>query len=290
MTLKNLKVSIIVCTHNGALTISQCLSSLKKQNYPSQKYEVIVIDNASTDNTKRLIKNVQYVYEAKLGLSIARNRGIKQAKGEIVAFIDDDALADKNWLKHLVSQFKTKKIWAVGGQVKPKYQVKPPNWLPKKYLFALSICHLGSTIKSVPDIIGTNMAFRKTIFSQIGYFNPRLGRRANKLFSSEEIDLCQRITKANGKIIYTPHAIVRHLVSKQRLTKRFFTLRIFFEGVSLARMDKENINFNKRFRRLIFHRSRALITALIKLLIYRRFTYWCDFLLNLGYFSGFFPA
>jgi glycosyltransferase involved in cell wall biosynthesis len=290
--------SIIICTHNGAKTLTQCLNSLNNQSYPKAKLEILIIDNASTDNTKKIVNRFikqskflsRYIFEPQLGLSTARNTGIKQAGNSLVAFTDDDAIVDKNWLKNLTKGFKTQSVWAVGGKTKLKFKTKPPTWLPQKYLFALGACDLGSKTKPVPYIPGGNMAFRKKIFKTIGFFQPDLGKKGKQLISAEDLEICQRIIQAGAGIFYQPQAIVHHLVSPSHLTKKYFTHRIFNEGISLAKMDKHNLSFFIRFRRLLAHRSRYLISALVKLLIYRRFNYWCDFLLNLGYFAGFFLA
>src|SRR3989344_835324 len=100
-------ISVIICTYNGEKTILKCLESLNKQIFPKNKVEIIVIDNNSSDNTKGIVFNfikkskfkIRYIFEPELGLSKARNRGIKEAKGNIVAFIDDDILLANNWLK-----------------------------------------------------------------------------------------------------------------------------------------------------------------------------------------------
>ena len=306
---KSFPVSIIICTHNGEKTLVSCLESLNKLIYPSDKLEILIVNNASTDKTKKISQDFikkskfksRYILESELGLSTARNRGVKEAKNEIIAFIDDDAEADRNWIKNINICFQDKNVRAVGGRVKPKFEIKPPKWLPSKYLFALTILDLGLKIKEVPYICGTNMAFRKKVFSQTGFFRTDLGRKGSNLLSGEELDLCQRITKADGKIIYNPKALVYHLASKERLTKKFFRKRIFIEGVSLAKMDKKRVDFRKRLGWTVFHRPKGLLIALFWLLIFsfqrdekKSFSYQCDFLLNLGYlyevFRGWWPV
>jgi len=286
MTGKIPKVSVIVCTHNRAKILSGCLQSLVGLNYPQRFLEIIIIDNASTDSTKNLVKkftvknhNVRYYYQSILGLSQSRNKGIQLAKGEILAFIDDDARAESNWLKELVAGYGSEAIWAVGGLVKPLFLQSPPPWMPSKYFYVLSVCNLGSRLKPVPDIIGTNMSFRKTVFSKIGYFNSKLGRIGNSLLSGEEIDLCQRIIKYNKKIIYNPKAVVCHLVPKSRLTKKYYTQRLFAEGMSLARLKNKRINLS---------RLGQIIYSVIKFVFYPKFSNWFDLVLNAGYVYGLF--
>ncbi len=295
---KNLLTSISICTHNGEKTLSQCLESLNKQTYQKNKVEILVIDNASTDSTKNIAQDFikkskfkcRYIFEPKLGLSVARNRGIKEARGEIVAFIDDDATADKGWLKNLSRCFKNGDIWAVGGRVKPKFEIEPPDWLPLKYLSVLTICNLGPKIKEVPHIVGTNMAFMRGIFQQVGLFRTDLGRKGNNLLSGEELDLCERITKASGKIIYNPKVVVYHLVSRERLNKKYFCKRLLMEGFSWARIDKEKTHLRKRLYKAIFQKPKVLLVALSRFIFFallkddkKSFSNWCEFLLYLGY-------
>lgn len=299
---KVFSISIIICTHDGGKTLLQCLESLNRQIYASDEVEILIIDNASINETKNIAQDFiksskfkcRYIFEPKLGLSVARNRGIREAGGEIVAFIDDDAIADKNWLKNFTFCFKSENVWAVGGKVVPKFEISPPTWLPeKKQLFPLTICDLGPKTKEVPHIVGTNMAFAKKIFKQLGRFRTDLGRKGASLLSGEEIDFCERITKSGGKIIYCPKAVVSHLVPKERLTRTFFRKRMFIEGVSLARKDKEGVISVTRIKSLFFQCPINLLIALFKFLIFslkkdekRSFSSFCDFLLNLGYCYG----
>lgn len=293
------KVSVIVATHNREATLASCLNSLKNQLFPKNKYEVIVVDNSSADNTKGIVslflkksKLFKYIYEPKLGLSIARNTGIIKAKSKIIAFIDDDARADKNWLKNLIEPF-SENIWAVGGEVNPIFEIKPPKWLPKKHKYAITIVNLGKKIKKVPYIVGTNMAFKKEVFKKIGFFDPKIGQLGRSVVPGDEMDLCERITKAKGTILYTPYAIVNHLVSKERLTKLYFTKRVFAEGTLSTQLDQKRVHLTRRLRLLVYHRPKAalmasfnLLGSLIKNNDEQSMSNWCDLLWNVGYIYG----
>lgn len=295
---KTFSVSIIVCTYNREKILPYCLQSLNQQKFPENNAEILVIDNASTDNTKKIVSSFlktskfkcRYILERKQGLSAAKNRGIKEATGDFIAFIDDDAVACKNWIKNLVNCFSKEEILAAGGKTIPKFEVKPPEWLPPKYLFVLGAVDLGQKIKIVPYIAGGNSAFRKKIFQQVGFFRTDLGRKKKSLLSGEELDLCQRISQAGGKIIYNPKAIIYHLAPKERLAKNFFCERLFNEGISQAIMDKKGVGFGKRLRRLFFHRPKSVCIALFWFLVFslrkdekESFSYWGDLLLSLGY-------
>lgn len=296
---KAARISIIVCTYNGEKTLLGCLDSLESLDYPKNKLEILIVDNSSTDSTKEIAREFikklrfksRYFFESSLGLSSARNKGVKEARGDIIAFIDDDAVANENWLKEMIENFEDAEVWAVGGRVIPKYEIIPPNWLPEnQYLFPLTICDLGEDTKEVPHLVGTNMAFRKKVFEKIGYFRTDLGRKGENLLSGEEIDFCERLAKTGKKIIYNPLSIIEHLVSKERLSKRFFIRRLFIEGVSLARMDRVKYDFKVRLKRLVCRLFELLSSALSGVLIFnltgdaeKKFSCLCNVLINLGY-------
>lgn len=282
-------ISVIVCTHNRQELLSKCLLSLNKQSYPSNKLEIVIIDNNSTDNTKIIVQKYtkkakfacKYVFEPRIGLSQAKNTGIRNSRRKIVAFIDDDAVACKNWVKNIVNCFSKEEIWAVGGQVKPKFEITPPEWIPQRYFFVLGVCDSGRKIAEVPDIAGGNSAFRKEVFKKIGLFRTALGHKGRKLLAGEELDFCTRITQAGGKIFYTPKAIIYHWTPKERLTRKYFIKRIFMEGVTLVKLEK----LKKENKSILFECLR-LFLFFKRYLFGRKFEYCCDIYFHLGYLYG----
>jgi len=208
-------ITVIVPVLNGEKVIGSCIKSLLNLDYPSQKLEIIVVDNNSTDRTAKIIKSlpVKYIFEEKIGISAARNAGIKQAKGEIIVFTDSDCLVNKNWLKEHVKSHVDKSIAAVGGFVKDK---KSENiyerWSEKTYFV--------SPIEDFVDsIIGCNMSFRAGFLK--GHFFDE-----NIVYGADESDLCQRVLKAGFKIYYNPKAIVlhKHRSTLLAIIKKYFRL------------------------------------------------------------------
>ncbi|MCM8789027.1 MAG: glycosyltransferase family 2 protein, partial [Candidatus Omnitrophica bacterium] len=136
----NILISAIVCSHNRSAFLNKAIQSLTSQSLQKNKYEIVIIDNASTDNTKKSViqsqndfpdHNIRYVYEENLGLSIARNRGICESKANYLAYLDDDAIADKFWLENILNVFETttEKTGIVGGKVIPHWESPRPIWL-----------------------------------------------------------------------------------------------------------------------------------------------------------------
>jgi glycosyltransferase involved in cell wall biosynthesis len=137
----SIKISVIICTYNRDELIQDCLRSLVNQTLDSKLYEVIVIDNNSSDNTEKVTKqfiknlpNFRYVKEIKQGLSHARNRGYHESRGEYIAYTDDDARADKKWLEQAYNIIQEKKAEIFGGSIRPYYCSPRPKWFLDKYV------------------------------------------------------------------------------------------------------------------------------------------------------------
>lgn len=242
--------SIIICTHNRSSNLVNALEKLAALDYPRDNYEIIVIDNGSTDDTSEVVaeasrhESIIYVREERVGLSYARNRGIETAGGAYIAFIDDDAWPEAGWLRKLEEVFKNPNVACAGGKVIPVLQKLTgwPHWLHRRHLSFFTVIDYPDQRKlhyaAYP--LGTNIAFRKSVFAQIGYFDPSLGRTGTSLLSMEEIELCYRIENAGFDIVYTPEAIVNHKVHEERLTKEWVEQRAYWEGISAALLEWKN--------------------------------------------------
>lgn len=234
-----MKVSAVVCTRNRAAYLPEAVRSLARQDMASQDYEIVVVDNGSTDRTKEIvtglateIPNLRYFLEEKSGLSNARNRGWKEARAPIIAFLDDDAIAVEGWLAAIVAAFDTERTAAcVGGPVEPWWEIPRPRWFPENLLG----CHNryyghASRPYNYPSEqpIGCNMAFRKTELAQAGGFHPRLQKY------NDETELIARLVESGRGIFYEPRASVRHLFGKERVTLAWQIRRHYEEGKSVA--------------------------------------------------------
>jgi GT2 family glycosyltransferase len=198
------RVSVIVASYNGARTLTSCLDSLLRLNYPD--YEVILVDDGSTDATPHLAlkhAGIRYFrHEKNLGLSTARNTGIAAATGEIVAFTDADCRADEDWLYYLVADLLDSEFAAIGG----------PNLLPPEdSAIAAAVmvspggpAHVLLTDRQAEHIPGCNMAFYKSVLAQIGGFDPIFHQ------AGDDVDICWRLQQAGYKIGFSPAAFVWH--------------------------------------------------------------------------------
>ncbi len=196
------RISVVVCTFNGRRTIRECLEGLKKMRYPD--YEVIVVDDGSKDGTAAIARECgcRVISTENRGLSAARNTGLECATGEIVAYLDDDACPDPDWLDYLAAAFRTTEYAGVGGPNIP---------LPDDGPIASCIAKVpgGPTHVLLSDteaehIPGCNMAFRKTWLQAIGGFDPQFR------VAGDDVDACWRIQERGGKLGFSPAAMVWH--------------------------------------------------------------------------------
>ncbi|MBM7563607.1 glycosyltransferase [Paenibacillus sacheonensis] len=239
-----MKASIAICTHNRAADLKEALVSLMKQNC-SDPYEVIVVDNRSTDHTRAVVEEFQklveipivYIYEERLGLSVARNRAIREAAGEYVMFLDDDAVASEEWIRGIVALFdRDPRIGCVGGKIEPAWEGSAPHWLPQENRTLYTILDYADEIVEMrkPDLpFGANVSFRKSVFDTMEPFREDLGRVGSNLLSSEESELIGRI-RTRYSVYYTPYASVLHKIPRSRMSRKWLLRRIHWQGVSSA--------------------------------------------------------
>lgn len=238
------QVSAIICTHNRENYLGAAIDSLLEQEFSSE-FEVIVIDNASTDRTREIVEarlphpQLQYVYEPMLGLSVARNTGAKTAKGEILAYLDDDAVASSGWLQALYTAYQNnEKLAIAGGKVTLLWPpgVNPPQWLSAGLAENLGAYDLGDTVVSIkqPGLTprGLNYSIRNSFLEQIGGFDTNLGRVGKNLLSNEELHMTELALRAGWQVAYLPDAVVAHNVSPERLQRAWFLSRGWWQGIS----------------------------------------------------------
>lgn len=224
-------VSVIVCTYNRAHYLAETLAHLLGQSASIDTFEVVLINNNSTDHTEDICDQFvtenpsfpfRYIIEKAQGLSHARNRGIKEAKGDILTFIDDDAFTQPNYVQVITDHFKANpKTTAIGGKIIPQYEEEAPKWMSKFLLPLIAALDMGDEVKVFPKgkfPIGANMSIRKEAFKKHGDFDVNLGRKGESLEGSEEKDLFFRLIKAGAKITYLPQAGVHHIIPAKRVS------------------------------------------------------------------------
>jgi glycosyltransferase involved in cell wall biosynthesis len=242
-------ISIIICTRNRALLLRKAIASVVSQNFPQSEYEVVIVDNGSTDQTSDIAREFQdraqirYIQEKRVGLCIARNTGWRVAEGRYIAFFDDDAIACPGWLQAIRRAFEDpeRPIGVVGGRVRPIWEREPPSWLADEIAGSLTIVDWGPFDKTIDDLrrewlVGANMAVPKAILLEVGGFHPWLDRVGSSLLSSGDVYLQREIIRRGFCCQYVPQIAIKHLVPTSRLNQRWFLRRFFWQGVSDAVM------------------------------------------------------
>ena len=237
---KKLKISAIICTYNRDPYLGKAIKSLLEQSLADDEYEIIIVDNASTDKTKEIVEKyrdkVKYIYEPNQGLSYARNAGYLNSNADIVTYLDDDALASSEWLSSALEAFeKDKNIAAVGGKIEPIWEAEKPKWLIKELYIHFSCQDKGPDpfyLKSHDYVWGGNAAYRKRILYDCGGFPVELGRIGKMQLVHEELPVSEFINKIGLKKYYMPSMLIRHHVMQHRINLRFLVNRFFWLGAS----------------------------------------------------------
>ena len=242
-------ITAVICTRDKAHFLDKCIKSLLEQSLDREKYEILVVDNGSTDTTGDIIKcfadeaTIRSVYEPLVGLSRARNTGWKNAKGQYVGYIDDDAVAEVRWLESALwcfENFSPMPDW-VGGPINLEWETTSPDWINEELSVPLGKVYWGDKpcrITKDQRLGGGNSFFPKTRLEELGGFDERLGRKHGSLLSGEETQLQKRIEAEGGFLYYHPGVCIRHFVSAERTKPSWFYRRYYWGGVSDYIMGK----------------------------------------------------
>ncbi len=234
------KVSVIISTYGKERSnqVLACIESLRKQTL---KPHEIILALDQDDELLAFYRSVTPSYVSLVssdgrGLSRARNAGVRRATGEVVAFTDDDAVADLNWLRNLVANFERPDVVGAGGFIVPVWKSGRPIWFPEELDWVVGCSYKGlpETKSYVRNTIGCNMSFKRDVFEKVGYFQSYVGRVGKKLTGSEEAEFSVRLLRKipKSRIVYDPTAVVYHNIPLGRKTIRFFVKRSFYEGYS----------------------------------------------------------
>jgi glucosyl-dolichyl phosphate glucuronosyltransferase len=243
-------ISVIIPTCFREELLIDCVASILSQAYPC--FEVIVIDQAPEPLLRATLearfggdRRIRYIHAVSAGAARARNIGIQQAAGKIVAFIDDDAVAERGWLAGVSLAFACQDPPALmAGRILPLWEGERPAWYPREREFLLGLYDIGDTPKPLPagDLpIGANMAGLREAILDHGGFEESLGPnyfRKHKLVTGEETILGQRIRASGLAVIYEPRATVTHRISRRKLDRYYFLRRNFWEGFVVIRQMK----------------------------------------------------
>lgn len=238
--MNQLPVSVVICayTQERLKDIHEAVDSVLAQT--ARPHQVIV----AVDHNERLLDVLKpelppgveiSLNEGARGLSETRNVGIRSSTGEVVAFIDDDAIAEATWLENLSKHYEDPRVVAVGGRAVPMWQAGDrPKWFPEELDWVIGCTYKGLPLhgSEVRNMIGCNMSFRTECFRRAGFFSSEVGRTGKLQGVGEEAYICLRISQAmpGSRILYEPEAVIRHKVPSWRLGPRYLMGRSYDEG------------------------------------------------------------
>ena len=278
-------LSLVVATYNGAKKIPLMLQSLTEQTLDKELWNVVIVNNNSTDNTAEVVRGfmtthpeirIKLVDEPQQGLSFARNRGIDESDGEYIVIIDDDEIACPDLLAEYFNFLDTHPyVVAAGGKITPHYPTKRPKWLSRITERPISgTLNLGDEIVLFPEgryFGGGNMCLRRTAIKYYGKFNTELGRRGSKLLGGEEKELYMRYYSSGEDIFYLPKAEILHIIDESRLTKEYFKAVCYRIGQSerIRTLSLGQKEYNKRITSEGFKWCATIVLSLLHLLSFQ---------------------
>lgn len=243
-------LSVIIPTRNRSSLLEKAIQSLIAQTYPQDDFEVIIIDNGSTDGTKNIVEpyktklpHLIYAYEPSPGLHVGRHAGLKIARGDILVYADDDIEAFPTWLEGIAESFEDPSVALVGGNCLPRYESSPPPWVELlwsttqfgKANSMYSILDFGNTIQEISPyyVWGCNFSIRKEVLLKVGGFHPDgMPDELLQYRGDGESAVSREILNMRYKTIFNPKASVYHFVSTKRMTLEYIHKRGYMQGIS----------------------------------------------------------
>jgi glycosyltransferase involved in cell wall biosynthesis len=247
-----LSATVLICTYNRERLLRETLESFRTLT-SSRPWDVIVVDNNSSDGTRAVIEELApafpvpllHLFEPKQGKSYALNTGLGHTRADVILFTDDDVTVSKGWLDAACVPLENDPgLSYTGGPVRPLWGADPPPWFDQdrgELWGTLAILDYGTESfvfearRRVP--VGANMAVRRRLIERIGGFNLQLGRRGRSLLGQEQAEFFSRARAFGARGCYAPDMEVHHHVPPERLTKDYFRRWWYWKGVSRARVD-----------------------------------------------------
>ena len=229
-------ISVTITTVNRADSLAKGLEALLVQDFPKSDFEVIVVDNGSTDHSKDVcdgfaarFENFTYLYDARPGQMVGWHQALKIATGDVTCFIDDDVCPDPNWLSGVLDAYKDPDVGLVTGPIKLTYETPPPDWVASmthgepgaQTLPAFGLLDYGNEIREIPGnfVWGTNFTVRKSCLLEVGGFHPcAMPGRLLKFYGGGEIHVGRSVEALGHTVLYHPGASVVHHIPTDRLT------------------------------------------------------------------------
>lgn len=235
------EISVVICAYAEKRWDELCAAVNSLQTQTLAPHEVIlVIDHNQTllERARSQFANVVLLENQETrGLAGARNTGIENAHGHIIAFLDDDAVAAPNWLEILSTSYQDPDVIGVGGKLEPLWPAGRPGWFPEEFDWVVGCTYRGLPDRRAPvrNLIGANMSFRRDVFDDVKFYSG-IGHTGTKPFGGSDPDFCIRVSQCfpNKVLLYEPQALVFHHVDEKRTHSNYFGLRCYNEGLSKA--------------------------------------------------------
>jgi glycosyltransferase involved in cell wall biosynthesis len=254
VTLPTTRVTVIIATYNRAALLDGCLHHVGRQRF-SPGDEVIVVDNGSTDDTAAVVTRhqrrgtapLQLLHESMPGKSRAIARALDVATGDILAFTDDDANVDDDWLEAVRDVMADPGVALAGGPVRPRWQATVPRWIRRardrhpRLGAPMGLLDYGDRPLELGarTALGANLAVRRAAFTHAGGFPSHLGKRRGTLLSGEDHELCRRVQEAGFRAKYSPGVAVQHWVPADRARVPYVLRWFYWSGITHARIDHD---------------------------------------------------
>jgi glycosyltransferase involved in cell wall biosynthesis len=274
-----MNISVIIATYNRAPQIEACLRGLAIQAFVPGD-EVIVVDNGSTDETSAILDREQasfpvplrHLEEPRPGKSNAIAAGLAAARGEILAFTDDDVMVDAAWIETARRVMRESDAALAGGPVMPIWEAPPPSWLcgtvEDQGRLAAPLGLLGYGAEPLElgprTALGGNLIVRRDVITRLGGFSPRLGKLRGTLLSGEDHELCQRVQAAGFRAVYRPEMRVSHRVPAERMCMRYSLAWFYWSGITHAILESETSGGGRSPQRALGHFARRAVTSSLR--------------------------
>lgn len=240
-------VSVVICTYTPAMYdhFEDAVRSVLSQSYEDVELIIVVDGDESVFERSKADfggeENVNiYMNEENQGLLLSRNKGVERSNGDVVAFIDDDAIAEERWIESLVETYEAIDAIAVGGKMAPLWVDGKPPYLPEEFYWLVGVTHRGfaNGFEEVRNTFGSNISFQREVFQELDGFDPEIGgRKGDANLQGGETELCARMRARFGRgVMYNPDAVVRHKVFAYRTDTRWLFERAFWQGYSKRAM------------------------------------------------------
>ena len=242
-----MKVSVAVCTHSPDRydDLRDAAESVFEQTYDD--VELVLVSDGSDEVYERMVEDygdhedtVIGRTEENVGISEARTRAGEIASGDVIAFIDDDAVAREDWVEELAAVYEERDVIAAGGRMAPRWVAGKPSFLPEEFYWLIGVTHKGFADGEgeVRNTFASNLSFKRDVFLELGGFDPNVGRKGDRQIQAVEGEICTRMRRKYGQgVYYNPEAVVEHKIFDYRTRATWLLNRSFWQGYSKRVMD-----------------------------------------------------